>query len=64
MIITLTGNCVVCGRPFEITVFEDDFEAWQNGALVQDVFWYLTSDERELLISGICEICWTKMFGE
>ena len=55
--------CPFCGEMHEVHVNEDDYWDWQDGALVQDAFPYLTADEREMLISGICPKCWDKTFG-
>lgn len=57
-------SCPFCGEINEIAVSEDDYWDWQDGALVQDAFPYLTVDEREMLISGICPDCWNDMFPE
>ena len=43
-------------------VVQGDYEAWENGKLIQDVMPYLSADEREVLISGICGPCFDKMF--
>lgn len=56
--------CPICGHVNEITVNEDDYFNWDDGALVQDAFPYLTAEERECLISHICPICWNKTFGD
>lgn len=61
--ITLTTTCPFCGQTHEVLVYEDDFFAWQGGKCAQDAFPYLSANERELLISGICPTCWDKMFG-
>ena len=61
-IITLITTCPFCGRENSINVCEEDYSAWQNGALVQDAFPYLLADEREMLISGICPTCWNDTF--
>ena len=55
--------CPFCGHVNEIVVSEADYWDWQNGALVQDAFPYLSADEREMLISGICPTCWDGMFN-
>lgn len=55
-------TCPFCGKESSFLVRDEDFDAWQNGALIQDVMWYLDSTEREKLISGICSDCWDKMF--
>ena len=39
-----------CGKENTIIVNIKDFFKWQNGALVEDAFPYLSTDERELLI--------------
>lgn len=62
--INVITKCPFCGKESSILVRDEDFEAWQNGALIQDVMEYLDSSERERLISGICSDCWNKMFGE
>ncbi len=41
-----------------------DFFKWQEGELAQNAFPYLSADEREMLISGVCPKCWAKTFGE
>jgi hypothetical protein len=46
-----------------VFVNEADYWDWQDGALAQDAFPYLSADDRELLISGICPTCWEKSFG-
>ena len=57
--------CPMCGHANEIAVNEEDYYDWSfDGALVQDAFPYLSADEREMLISGICPKCWDKLFGE
>lgn len=61
--INLIVTCPFCGVESVISVFEDDYLAWEQGALVQDAFPYLSADDREMLISGICPTCWEKTFG-
>jgi hypothetical protein len=60
---TIVTRCPFCGHANCIEVNDVDYWAWQNGALVQDAFPYLSADERELLISGICSTCWNRVFG-
>ena len=51
--------CPFCGKLNEVEVDFDDYCAWQfEGKRVQDVFPYLDPNEREYLISGICDECW------
>lgn len=56
-------QCPFCGHGNEVEVNETDYWDWQDGALAQDAFPYLSADEREMLITGICGKCWNKMFG-
>lgn len=56
--------CPFCGKAHEIEVNEIDYLDWQDGEHAQNAFPYLSADEREMLISGICPTCWDKMFGD
>ncbi|WP_211746380.1 hypothetical protein [Paenibacillus sp. Marseille-Q4541] len=58
----LTVNCFSCKQDQAVKVNEKDLENYNNGAHAQHVFPYLSADERELLISGICGCCFDKMF--
>lgn len=56
--------CPFCGHAHEVAVNEDDYFSWRfDGGLVQSAFPYLSADEREMLISGICPTCWEKTFA-
>ena len=57
-------TCPFCGRENEVEVNHMDYLDWQNGELAQDAFPYLSANEREMLISGCCPRCWSKMFWE
>ena len=61
--ISIVTSCPFCGHAHEVEVNEEDYFAWDDGELVQNAFPYLSADERELLISGICPNCWNNMFG-
>ena len=61
--ICVVTQCPFCGRGNEVEVNEADYWDWDDGKLAQDAFPYLSADEREMLISGICPTCWDKMFG-
>lgn len=63
MLIKVETVCPFCGRVDSVVVLEEDFENYVNGGLVQECFPYLTQDERERLISGICPSCWDGMFS-
>ena len=60
--VTISRQCPICGKINTVEVKEEDYRDYQNGALVQNCFPYLTRDEREIIISGICTKCWDFMF--
>lgn len=60
--VSIVTRCPFCGKTHEVEVNEMDYLDWQDGALIQDVMPYLSAQEREHLISGICSTCWGKMF--
>ena len=55
--------CPLCGKAHEVEVNEMDYLDWQDGMPAQDAFPYLSAEDRELLISGICPTCWDSVFG-
>jgi hypothetical protein len=55
---TIVTRCPICDRANFIEVNEADYWDWQDGALTRDAFPYLSANEREMLISGICPTCW------
>ena len=57
-------SCIKCGAMHDIVADPDDFAAWAKGTLIQDAMPYMSADERELLISSICGLCFDMMFGE
>lgn len=60
--ITIVTTCPFCGKSHEVECNEMDYLDWQDGACIQEVMPYLGQTERELLISGICNTCWNRMF--
>lgn len=57
--------CPICGKTTPVQIRRmADYNAWRNGKCAQDAFPYLSADEREMLISGICPTCWDNMFGK
>jgi hypothetical protein len=47
-----------------MTVKLEDWLEWKGNSpkLIQHIFPYLNSDQREILITGTCPICWAAMF--
>lgn len=56
-------SCSHCGAEHVILINPEDIIRWQSGELIQDCMPYLSSADRELLISRTCGNCWTNMFG-
>ena len=58
----VTTVCPFCGETHDVFVRESDYHAWQDGEFAQNAFPYLSANEREMLITGICPDCWDGMF--
>ena len=58
-------RCIICKTEHTILVNREDWDMYNspNRPYIQDIFPYLSPAERELLMSGICEECWTRVFG-
>jgi len=61
--VRIETRCPFCGQTHEVEVYEADYMAWEFGATAQEAFPYLSADDRELLISGICSECWARTFS-
>lgn len=59
-----TPRCVHCGGHSYVDVDLNEFAAWRNGALIQDVWPEATPEWRETMISGTHAECWESMFGD
>lgn len=55
--------CPMCGGVNYVNVNSDDYDKWKSGMLIQCAFPYLDDCERELLMTGMCDDCWTKLIG-
>ena len=55
--------CCECDVVVDVPVLISEFEAWQNGELIQVAMPDLNEDDREMLISKICPKCWDEMFA-
>ena len=62
MKISILTTCPYCHKKYIVNVEEQDYSDWTYKRLAQECFPYLSSAERELLISGTCKECWNKMF--
>ena len=59
-----TIQCKKCKTKFPFLLNSTKIKAWQAGEKIQDVFPELTVDDRELLISGVCDRCFDEMWPE
>lgn len=61
----VTATCPYCKKQSSFKAKSDMLEAGsykiEQGALIQDALPLLTPQQRELLISGICDECWNSM---
>ena len=58
-------SCRMCKKTHTLKVRVEDYLTFDmpNRPHIQGIFPYLSPEERELLISGICPDCWNRMFG-
>ena len=57
-------RCPMCGKSYTIIVPREGFIKWRNGDRIQECLPTLSNEDREALLTGICEDCWDKMYGE
>ena len=60
----LNIQCPFCGKVSTVEVNKEFFYSWKQGMLIQKAMLELSRSERELLISGICSLCWEETFQE
>lgn len=60
----ITKPCIECGNRTTMFLDLDKYNSWINGKHIQDVWPEKSVSERELLMTGIHEGCWNKIFGE
>lgn len=64
-------KCPICQKDQILKFDKEQTEAFnaglelvRQGMLIQHAFPFLSSNERELLISGTCSKCWDEMFAQ
>lgn len=58
-------QCCKCHKLVEIPITESQLIDWYNsGEFIQNYFPELTPEQREMILSQICDDCWTKLFPE
>lgn len=63
-VMQISGPCFSCQQPLSVQVAPADYARFERGEFASECFPYLKADEREFLISGICDRCWDEMFGK
>ena len=59
----LGKKCPMCKTMNYVEVNTEDVAIWEEGSRdIQDTFPYLSADDREILVTGICTKCWDKCF--
>ena len=59
--IEILTRCPICGGYNSVKVEFEDYLRWVDGEGTYECFPYLSADERELLITGVCSSCWNEM---
>lgn len=59
-----TMNCFHCNQPSTMTVNIAEFNAWRDGLLIQEAFPTMSTQDRELLMTGTHPACWDAMFSD
>jgi hypothetical protein len=62
--ITVDCTCPICSQTSAVLVELEGYSAWFNGSLIQVAMPYLSPNEREGLMTGICSDCWDNMFSD
>jgi hypothetical protein len=56
-------SCTQCGISHEFTAPMVNYFFWVIGELVQNTFPDIPREDRELLVSGTCDVCFKKQFS-
>ena len=62
--INVVIECCFCEAEHTMTVSKQDLIKRNHGALIQNCFPYLTPDQREMFITGMCGKCFDKAVGK
>lgn len=63
-LVNVRGHCRYCDQPQTVCVPRDGYLRYLKGDYVQDALGMLPMDQRELLVSGTCDECWQRIFGD
>ena len=60
---TVYKVCQECGKKNYIEMSDEQYQKYTEGSdLIQRIFLEMSPAQREILITGICEDCWNKLF--
>lgn len=63
--VVFTNSCLHCSKTNSISLDKKDYETWKaTQRHIQNIFYYLSIDERELILTGIHSQCWIDMFPD
>ena len=62
--VTIEVECKCCKHPHRVIVDMTAYRRWMNGELIQKAMPDVSPENRELLISGICNECFNEIFKE
>ena len=54
----ISVECIGCHTLYEFEVSEEGFKEWKEGEYIQVALADNTAEERELLLSGLCDACY------
>lgn len=61
---TFNTKCPECGKiTTHVMTDEQHWNYINNYGYIQDIFSDWTPERREMLLTGICEACWNKIFN-
>lgn len=55
-------DCPICGKSNSVKVDKEAHQKWVEGELIQNAFPNISPEDREILKTGICPICWNTLF--
>ena len=66
--ITFNVRCTYCKKTYPISAYKSDIDKYFLNlpgpeGLIQNIFTYLSADERELMMSQTCAACWDDLFS-
>jgi hypothetical protein len=62
--VTLSKKCKISGEPYILNIPTENYEAWKEGEYAQNAFSFLSTEEREFVISGTTPKEWDNMFQD